>query len=77
VFLVVDAQLTANVVILIVSVLRCEPLSVAVCVSDGGGLMAVVSSMLVEMGFHWFFNPQFISAFEISAGVVSAFVVAV
>ena len=31
---------------------KCEPLSIAVGVAGGGGFMAVVSSVLVEMGFN-------------------------
>ena len=54
---------------------KCELLSVAVCVADGGCFMAVVSSVLVEMGFNRFLVPQFMSAFKVGAGVVPILVV--
>jgi len=54
----VAAQLMTSIVTRVVSAPKCGPLSVAVCVAGGGdGFMAVVSSMVLEIGFPGVFSP--------------------
>ena len=73
----VTAHLMASSVTPVVSAPRCESLSVAVGVTGGGWVMAVVSSVLVEMGFNRFLTLQFMSAFMVGVSVVSIVVVTV
>jgi len=68
----------ASAVTPVVSAPKCGPLFVAVCVASGGdGFMAVVSSMVLEMGFHGVFGPQFMIDFETGFGVISSLILAV